>query len=822
MDKKMRRLFSVVLSFAMLITTAVTNITPVQSVQAATQTQETAVKASNSYGLADNCQDGTILHCFNWTYKDIIAELPAIAQAGFTSIQTSPAQTGCSTGTWYWLYQPLGFYCTQNDLGTRDELKQLCDKADEYGIKVIVDVVANHLAGNHSNIQDDLKPSNYWHTLGGVPGDKWTDRYWVTKGDIGMQDIATENDYVEQVVYKYIQDLKTLGVDGIRFDAAKHIGLPSEGDNFWKVVTADRSLFYYGEILGGPDDRPSGNEGLMEEYTTYISVTDSNYGKLLRDSFNSGSAPTSYANWAARGITSDKLVYWGESHDTWSNNKDWGYSNEMSNNVIDRAYALAASRYQATALYFSRPASKVKDDIKAGQKGSTHFKSAEVAAVNHLHNATVGQKDYFTSGSNCSVVCRETGAVVVAGSGGDFEVTVPNGGNNGVGLTKPGTYYDEITGNKWEVTSTTMTGKIGSTGIAVFYEEANPEPSATVSNGSTSSVTNYTSDTLDVEIGLKNAISGTYSIDGKNAVTFTSKKTITLGEGKNVGDTTTLTLTATDGTNTSTPVTYTYMKVEPSHNIAYIELPSGWNEPYCYVYETIDGVVENNGEWPGVKMEKVSGNIYKYEVDEKFSTPNVIFTDNTNQYPGANQDGLILSGSMIYQNGSWKAYNVVKTGWVKADGKWYYYTQDGEKLKGWNKIEGKWYYLDNSGAMQIGWTKLDGKWYYTDINGVMQIGWTKIGSTWYYMDINGVMQTGWIKSGNNWYYMDINGVMQTGWIKSGNKWYFMDASGTMQSSKWIQGIYYVKADGSMAVSEWVENGKYFVDSNGVWVPNKRK
>ena len=72
MDKKMRRLFSVVLSFAMLITTAVTNITPVQSVQAATQTQETAVKASNSYGLADNCQDGTILHCFNWTYKDIM------------------------------------------------------------------------------------------------------------------------------------------------------------------------------------------------------------------------------------------------------------------------------------------------------------------------------------------------------------------------------------------------------------------------------------------------------------------------------------------------------------------------------------------------------------------------------------------------------------------------------------------------------------------------------------------------------------------------------------------------------------------------------
>ena len=63
----------------------------------------------SDYELADNIQDGVILHCFNWKYNDIKAELKNIAEAGFTSIQTSPAQTSVNSGVWYYLYQPMGF-----------------------------------------------------------------------------------------------------------------------------------------------------------------------------------------------------------------------------------------------------------------------------------------------------------------------------------------------------------------------------------------------------------------------------------------------------------------------------------------------------------------------------------------------------------------------------------------------------------------------------------------------------------------------------------------------------------------------------------------
>lgn len=114
--------------------------------------------AEGSYELADNIQDGTILHCFDWKYTDIKDELENIAKAGFTSIQTSPAQASEGQGAWYWLYQPLGFSVGTNELGTKEELKELCDEAEKYGINIIVDVVANHLASNHENIQEDLKP----------------------------------------------------------------------------------------------------------------------------------------------------------------------------------------------------------------------------------------------------------------------------------------------------------------------------------------------------------------------------------------------------------------------------------------------------------------------------------------------------------------------------------------------------------------------------------------------------------------------------------------------------------------------------------------
>ena len=177
----------------------------VDNESAATATEESAA----SYGLASNIADGNILHCFDWSIDQIIEELPNIAAAGYTSVQTSPMQAHDGSGHWYWLYQPVAFRIETNRLGTEEELKSLCDEAHKYGIKVIVDVVANHLAENHQQEEFKSINSEYWHDHTYSTAKKnvdWTNRNQVTHCDIGMPDLATENSDVQQVVTKYVNN----------------------------------------------------------------------------------------------------------------------------------------------------------------------------------------------------------------------------------------------------------------------------------------------------------------------------------------------------------------------------------------------------------------------------------------------------------------------------------------------------------------------------------------------------------------------------------------------------------------------------------------
>ncbi len=419
-----------------------------------------AKTTSDDYGLPKKIEDGNILQCFNWKYNDIKNELKGIAEAGFTTVQTSPAQPPDTGDKWYWLYQPCGFYISSSNLGSKTDLQNLCTEAKKYGIKIIVDIVANHLTGDHGKIQNDLKDSRYWHNKGKCTN--WKDRTQLTQYNIGdYADLKTEDSYVQNVVKNYLNDLKKIGVSGFRFDAAKHIATPAEGDNFFSMVK-NVGLYAYGEIL----DSPGGNEAnVLKEYTKYIGISDTYYSGEVTGHMRDKEVVTNTSRWKKVGVDGTKIVYWPESHDTYSNNGNEGWTKNIEQKTIDRSYAILGSRADAQALYLSRPNSNDRENIYIGSKGSTHYKSKEVAAVNHFKNALVGRDESYTSGDGCDVVCREGGAVVASAKGSSGKVTVPNAD----GLVLPGTYTDEITGNKWTVTKTTMTGTVGSTGIAVFY-----------------------------------------------------------------------------------------------------------------------------------------------------------------------------------------------------------------------------------------------------------------------------------------------------------------------------------------------------------------
>ncbi len=427
---------------------------------------------SKDYGLAKSCEDGNILHCFNWTLAQIKEELPNIAEAGFTSVQTSPLQSHDGNTQWYWLYQPKGF-TIGNELGSYDDLRALCTEAHKYGVKIIVDVVANHVAGSKTgNLANSVEnvfktnKSTYFHNMGECTN--YNNRYDVTHKNIGMPDLNSENTAIQNMVAAMIEQYKAAGVDGIRWDAAKHISLPSENCAFWdKMSKID--MYQYGEILDNPagDSGTTVNKNLMNEYAQYIRVTDSKYSSTIMTAVRDGSNAKSTGYWNRQGLSTDRLIYWAESHDTYSNTDGW--TKNINQNKIDRAYAILGARADAQSLYLSRPFEKNHTSIYYGKKGSTHFTSKEVAAVNHFHNAMIGKEEKYSNSGGCYVVWRQGGAVIVSMKDSDIDVTVSNNGK----LVPVGTYLDEVSGSAFTVTETSITGHIGASGIAVIY---NKEP----------------------------------------------------------------------------------------------------------------------------------------------------------------------------------------------------------------------------------------------------------------------------------------------------------------------------------------------------------
>ena len=595
-------------------------------------TMASNIFADNKYGLKDNIQDGVILHCFDWTLADIQAEIPNIAKAGFTAVQTSPVHERVDKGAvWYDVYRPYDFKIG-NGLGSADDLKALCAEAHKYGVKVIVDVVANHT--DYPNVAEPLKDLSLYHQLG--HGIDWHNRNDVTHGEIGMRDLDTNNPTVQAIIKQYIQDLKACGVDGVRWDAIKHIGLPSEGDSFMQNVV-DQEMYNYGEILDGT----GGNDNvLFPEYQTYMSITDNGYGNGFANSFAGGSINESVGNFNQRNAKTEKLVYWGESHDTYAN--DGGESKNKSQNVIDRAYAVVAGNNGATALYFSRPFQKDKGAIKFGDKGSVHFKDAEVAQVNHMHNVCAGEPNYYVKGNGVCAQVRKSGAIIVLGNGSDRDVTVANGAGDGKWL-KSGTYKDMVGGGAFTVNASTISGHVGESGIAVIYNAGSivlpPEVVFNPADG-----TAFSDESLTVTATPLNAVSAWIQVNDGEKQDFTAAKQFTVGADVAYGKNVTITWGATDKDGKTETGSVTYKKVK-----AYVPELGKADEISCfletsyaaaavYVWNNkVSPVIKYAGAWNDAINKKlplvgksVSGkNVFKWTYDgtETSAPTQIIFLD---------------------------------------------------------------------------------------------------------------------------------------------------------------------------------------------------
>ncbi|MNZ35345.1 Alpha-amylase precursor [compost metagenome] len=647
--RKARRLWSIVLFVALLMQSLGISVAAQESTDVTISSDVSTLASSTNYGLPANTKDGLIFHAWNWSFDNITNNLSTIAAAGYKSIQTSPIQ-GTKEGTmdgskWWLLYQPINFDIGNAQLGSRDQFKRLCEEAEKYGISIIVDVVANHTAnaggGNLEytpayNVDPSIRNNpNFWHEFRGV--DNWNERWPVTHLGIRLPDLNTSNQELQDKIIGFLNDAVSLGADGFRFDAAKHIELPDDpgGSNFWPRVLGSlnnkQNLYIYGEVLQGGADAYS-------KYANYMGLTTSYYGDAIRHSvgFNSSKNVNNAKDFNANGVNPSKLVTWVESHDSYAN--DGNESTYMNDWHIKMGWAIIASRAQTTSLFFNRPAGGGKFASSLGTPGNNLWQDADIVAVNKFHNAMVGQGEHLrTQGNEIMLVERGNKGMTIVNLGGDASI------NSDTNLAN-GTYTNKATGGgTFTVSNGKITGNIGGGKIAVLYEAAPDAPGISINQ----SEGEFYSDSLAVTINYTGASNASYTLNNGSPTSFSSGSTVTLGAGAAYG--TTFLLKVTAGQTTKT---YTFTKSDPNAAlIIHYYKPSSWGTPNVYYYDDSVTPTKIGKAWPGTAMQNEGNGWYSATI-AGWSKAKVIFNSNGNQAPGASQPGYQVSGEKWIKDGT--------------------------------------------------------------------------------------------------------------------------------------------------------------------------
>lgn len=688
-------------------------------------TEVNAATTAEAYNLTDDIEDGAILHAWCWSFNTIKANMADIAAAGYSTVQTSPANeckdtyptmklmgndtTNGTDGCWWWQYQPTDWKIGNYQLGTRADFQAMCQEADKYGIKIIVDVIPNHTSPDQSVVSQDLfnaAGGNLYHANGfiGIQNSgnwSWGNRLACTTGMMGgLPDVNTENQGFQKYFVEYLNDLIALGCDGFRYDTAKHIGVPSDPkdpantrgvNDFWPVATGMQSvngvtlsdsdrIFTYGEVLQG-DNVPE------TEYAEYMRMTASSYGSKLRGLIGSNNfSVNSIVGWEHN--SPDSLVTWVESHDTYCNDHESAW---MTDEQIRLSWAVIAARANGTPLFYSRPdgsngsLGNYWGNNVLGAKGNDQFKAAEVKAVNFFRNAMKGQTEYLRNpNGNQKILQIDRGTIGTCIINLDSAQTL-----NGVQTSlADGTYTDQVSQRSFTVSNGLLYGQLDGRKVAVIYNASN------IVNPDIPDIVDGTYDIyFEKPSGWGNTIycyaymdeqtnNGTWpgqvmtnlgdSIYAYNLPSGWESAKVIFSDGNNQSPGASQPgLDYTAGTcvlyrNGSFLVVDTDGDDDDDDDVIidgtydlYFEKPSGWGSGInCYAY-TDAGI--NNGAWPGQAMTSLGNNIYAYNLPTGWESAYVIFNDGSNQVPGANQTGLSCTKgtSMLYSNGT---FTEVQTG----------------------------------------------------------------------------------------------------------------------------------------------------------------
>lgn len=228
---------------------------------------------------------------FEWRFDSVARECTnVLGPRGYGFVEVSPAQEHIQGSQWWTSYQPVG-YSIAGRLGDRASFKRMIDTCHAAGVGVIADAVINHMSSGSGTGTGGSQYSKYdypgWYQTQDFhscrqPITDYGNRDNVQGCElVGLSDLDTGSDYVRGRIAGYLNDLDSLGVDGVRVDAAKHV---AAGDlAAIRSKLSNPGKFWVQEVIYG------GGEAVQPgEYLNTGDVDEFRYATSLKSTFSGG------------------------------------------------------------------------------------------------------------------------------------------------------------------------------------------------------------------------------------------------------------------------------------------------------------------------------------------------------------------------------------------------------------------------------------------------------------------------------------------------------------------------------------------------------
>ncbi|WP_193433686.1 alpha-amylase [Streptomyces fodineus] len=281
---------------------------------------------------------------FEWNYASVAKECTTtLGPAGYGYVQVSPPAEHIQGAQWWTSYQPVS-YKIAGRLGDRTAFKNMIDTCHAAGLRVVVDTVVNHMSAGSGTGTGGSTYSKYdYPGLYSYPDfddctsrvTNYQDRWNVQHCElVGLADLDTGEEYVRKTIAGYMNDLLSLGADGFRIDAAKHI--PAEDLANIKSRLTNPSVYWKQEVIYGANEavQPS-------EYTGNGDVQEFRYAYDLKRVFNN--EKLAYLNNFGEGwgyLGSSVAGVFVDNHDTERNGSTLNYK-DGANYTLANVFMLA-------------------------------------------------------------------------------------------------------------------------------------------------------------------------------------------------------------------------------------------------------------------------------------------------------------------------------------------------------------------------------------------------------------------------------------------------------------------------------------------------